>query len=170
MVLLLRKYWSSSSSGFNFSSLKNLHIHHAVELLLNGINFSQRSKNQVISKSTEIYLADTLGELGIFYSLQNFAFIGGSLVEVGGHNPFEAIKLGCAVISGELVANFAEIYRELGERDGCIIVDGLDQLVIAVSALLKDSNLNKELLKNAQKVIANSKDIAKKIVNKMLVG
>lgn len=139
-----------------------------IKLLLNGINFSQRSKNQVISKSTEIYIADTLGELGIFYSLQNFAFIGGSLVEVGGHNPFEAIKLGCAVISGKLVPNFAEIYRDLEEKDACIIVDNLEQLTFAVSTLLKDRALSEKLLNNASMVIKNSDNIVKKIASKLL--
>ncbi len=139
-----------------------------IKLLLNGLNFAQRSRDENIASSTEIYLADSLGELGIFYSLQNFAFIGGSLVKVGGHNPFEAIKLGCAVISGKLVPNFAEIYRDLEAQEAVIIVDGLDQLVIAVSALLKDQNLSKELLENATKVIASSDNIAKKIVDRIL--
>ena len=139
-----------------------------IKLLLNGLNFAQRSKNENITTSTEIYLADSLGELGIFYSLQKFAFIGGSLVEVGGHNPFEAIKLGCAVISGKLVPNFAEIYRELEEKDACIIVDNLEQLTFAVSTLLKDRTLSEKLLNNASRVIKNSDNIVKKIASKLL--
>ena len=64
--------------------------------LFGDIKFAQKSKNQNIENSVEIYLADSLGELGDFYSLAQFAFLGGSLLPIGGHNPFEAIKLKCA--------------------------------------------------------------------------
>ena len=82
-----------------------------IKSLFGNASFAQRSTNQNIESTTEIYLADSLGELGIFYRLANFTFLGGSLMEIGGHNPFEAIKLGCVVISGRKVFNFKEIYQ-----------------------------------------------------------
>jgi len=138
-----------------------------IKILLNGLNFSQRSKNENITQSSEIYLADSLNELGIFYRLANFAFIGGSLLEIGGHNPFEAIKLSCAVISGVGVFNFKEIYKNLSEANACVMVDSAEKLSRAVEKFLKDENAYKEMCDKASSVIENSENIAKKIVSKI---
>ena len=59
-----------------------------------------RSRDQLPSAETEIYVADTLGELGLFYRLAPLVFVGGSLVNHGGQNPIEPIKLGAAVVHG----------------------------------------------------------------------
>ncbi len=138
-----------------------------VKLLLSGKKFAQRSKNETINSSTEIYLVDSLGELGIFYSLTNFAFIGGSLLEIGGHNPFEAIKLNCAIISGPNIFNFKEIYSDLVAGGGCIIASSNQEITDAATKFLSDKNLASEINKKANAVIKNSDNIAKKIVTKI---
>ena len=61
----------------------------------------------------EVYIADTLGELGLIYRLAPIVFIGGSLVPHGGQNPIEAVKLKAAIMHGPHVFNFADIYSEL---------------------------------------------------------
>ena len=66
----------------------------------------------------DVYVADTLGELGLIYRLAPIVFMGGSLVEHGGQNPIEAIRLGAAVLHGPHVWNFAEIYATLDEAHG----------------------------------------------------
>ncbi len=138
-----------------------------IKNLCRSRKISQRSQSENISNSTEIYLADSLGEMGIFYSLQNFAFIGGSLLPIGGHNPFEAIKLGCAVISGSQVFNFAEIYRDLQKDQACLIVDSADDLYEAALKIIKDAKVAETLNQAAQKIIKNSENIAGRIVAKM---
>jgi 3-deoxy-D-manno-octulosonic-acid transferase len=135
--------------------------------LLNNIKFSQRSKNQLIAESTEIYLADSLGELGIFYSLVNFTFIGGSLLEIGGHNPFEAIQLNCAVISGSQVFNFAEIYADLQQKNACEIVKNCDELYEIVQKFLQNPNEIISYNINAQKTIEASQNTSQKIIEKL---
>lgn len=130
--------------------------------------FAQRSKNENIASTTEIYLADSLGELGTFYSLVDFAFLGGSLVEVGGHNPFEPIKLGCAVISGSHTFNFKEIYQNLATENACVIVDSQEKLIEEVRRFLQNEQLGKALADKASNVIRNSENIAGKIVREML--
>jgi len=60
-----------------------------------------------------VYLADTIGELGLWYRLAPVALVGGSIAEVGGHNPHEPLALGCAVLHGPNVWNFAESYEQL---------------------------------------------------------
>ncbi len=138
-----------------------------IKNLFGPINFVQRSKNQSITNATEIYLADSLGELGIFYRLAPFAFIGGSLVEVGGHNPFEAIKLGCAVISGRAVFNFKEIYKNLEQKNACVMIDSAEQLAKNLKEFLNDKNQAEAMSSNAATIIENSDNIAKKIISKI---
>ena len=64
-----------------------------------------RSKNDKITRDTDLYLVDTIGDLEMLYEVADFGFIGGSLVDVGGHNPFEAIIHNCAIIFGPYVSN-----------------------------------------------------------------
>lgn len=184
----LRKFWVAASTHKGeeeivlqvhenlkkeFSNLLTIivprHPNRAEEIknLFGNKKFAQRSKNQNIAESTEIYLADSLGELGIFYSLQNFAFIGGSLLPIGGHNPFEAIKLDCAVISGSQVFNFEDIYKKLSQNNGCVIVESASQLSAQVSEFLNNKNLAKAMNDRAFKVIENTGNIAQKIINKI---
>ncbi len=135
--------------------------------LLKNFNFSQRSINQNIIESTEIYLVDSLGELGIFYSLVNFTFIGGSLLEIGGHNPFEAIQLNCAVISGSRVFNFAEIYADLQQKNACEIVKNGDELCEIVQKFLQNPELILPYSDNAKKAITTSQNTSQKIIEKL---
>lgn len=139
-----------------------------VKNLFGEIKFAQRSKNENIASATEIYLADSLGELGTFYSLADFAFIAGSLLEIGGHNPFEAIKLECAVISGRGVFNFKEVYQNLENEKACIMVESnAHNLAGAVKKLLQDKNACEDMSRKALEVTKNSDNIAKKIVSKI---
>lgn len=89
---------------------------------------AQRSKGQAIEHRTDIYLADTFGEMGLWYRLAPVSFIGGSLVEVGGHNPFEPAALGSAILHGPHVFNFAEGYARLGKAGAVREVENLDAL------------------------------------------
>src|SRR5260370_24842788 len=72
-----------------------------------GLRVARRGRGEPLTRETQIYLADTLGELGLFYRLARIAFIGGSLVAKGGHNPFEAARLECAVLHGPDMSNCA---------------------------------------------------------------
>lgn len=86
-----------------------------------GLKYQRRSEKVPISTDTDVLLIDTLGELSAFLGLADAAFIGGSLVPRGGHNPIEAAAWGCAVITGPHVINFSTIVRDM-ERGGAIRV------------------------------------------------
>ena len=103
-----------------------------------GLSVAQRSRDGVASLTgdTDVYLADTLGELGLFYSLCPVAFVGGSLGEVGGHNPIEPARLGCAVVHGPDMRAFSEIAEDLSEPGGSWQVSDADGLTRAVDRLL----------------------------------
>jgi 3-deoxy-D-manno-octulosonic-acid transferase len=89
--------------------------------------------------NAQVYVADTLGELGLWYSLARIAYIGGGRSQkIGGHNPLEAIRLGCAVASGPQVRNWAGIYDVLQARDAVTIVQGSDSLWPVFKTALED--------------------------------
>ena len=86
-----------------------------------SLSYQRRSDKTLIIADTDVLIIDTLGELSAFLGLADAAFIGGSLVPRGGHNPIEAAAWGCAVITGPHVINFATIVRDM-ERGGAIRV------------------------------------------------
>ncbi len=105
-----------------------------------GLRNAARSRGQAAGSETQVYIADTIGELGLFYSLAPLSFIGGSLVPHGGQNPIEAIKLGSGVLSGPHVFNFAETYTVLQRYEGCRMVAGPDDLAAAVRSLFENQD------------------------------
>jgi 3-deoxy-D-manno-octulosonic-acid transferase len=118
---------------------------------LAGLTAVLRSQDQLPRASTDIYVADTLGELGLFYRLAPIVFVGGSLVSHGGQNPIEAVKLGAAVLHGPHVANFAEIYAALDEAGGAELVTDSGKLAVRIGAWLKDTEARKAVTEKATK-------------------
>ena len=104
-----------------------------------GLRVARRSLQEPIAAATHIYLADTMGELGLFYRLSPLAFIGGSLVPHGGQNPFEAARLGACVLYGPHMHNFVDFCTVLEHAEAVERVDSAASLATAVDALLRDS-------------------------------
>jgi 3-deoxy-D-manno-octulosonic-acid transferase len=89
-----------------------------------GFVTAVRSTGEAPGENVEVYVADTLGELGLWLSLARLAIMGGSFVEgVGGHNPLEPARLGCPAASGPHVANWASVYAELKARDAVAMIE-----------------------------------------------
>lgn len=107
----------------------------AATLRARGFNVAQRSAGQDPQPETAVYLADTLGELGLWYRLAPVSFVGGSLVDRGGHNPFEPAALGSAIIHGPHVRNFADIYARLDAAGAARQVRDVATLITAVTDL-----------------------------------
>jgi len=103
-----------------------------------GLVVARRSLAAPITEATDIYLGDTLGELGLFYRLAAIAFIGGSLVPKGGHNPLEAALLDCAILHGPDMSNCAAIARDLATAGASLAIRDAEELAAAVATLLAD--------------------------------
>jgi 3-deoxy-D-manno-octulosonic-acid transferase len=101
-----------------------------------GLRTARRSAGEMPGAPTEVWLADTLGEMGLWYRLAPVAFVGGSLVPAGGHTPFEPVALGAAVLHGPHVANFAPAYAALDAGRGAVAVADAAGLAAAVGRLL----------------------------------
>jgi 3-deoxy-D-manno-octulosonic-acid transferase len=119
-----------------------------------NLKVALRSEGRLPDASTDIYIADTIGELGLFYNLVPVAFVGGSLVPHGGQNPMEAIKLGAAVVTGPHWRNFADAYEELLAAGGCAQVSEANDLAIAVLLLLEDAQARARMMSRAEGAIA----------------
>ncbi|NDF11590.1 MAG: 3-deoxy-D-manno-octulosonic acid transferase [Proteobacteria bacterium] len=110
-----------------------------------SLSIAVRSKSEVATAATDIYLADTLGELGLFYRLSNIVFMGGSLIEQGGHNPLEPARLECALITGPHIHHFTPIFNELIAENACIKIEHAEALPGAVANLLSDKTMQKTM-------------------------
>ena len=104
----------------------------------NGLRVAVRSRDELPTPTSEIYVADTIGELGLFYRLSPLVFVGGSLVNHGGQNPIEPIRLGAAVVHGPHVQNFADIYRALDEAGGAKLAGDGEALIKQLGGWLED--------------------------------
>ena len=104
-----------------------------------GLTASLRSRGRLPEAEDDIYVVDTLGELGLVYRLAPIVFMGGSLASHGGQNPVEPIKLGAAVLHGPHVWNFAELYEALDTARGAELIGDVGRLTVRVGALLTDA-------------------------------
>jgi 3-deoxy-D-manno-octulosonic-acid transferase len=103
-----------------------------------GLTVALRSRGELPKRDVDIYVADTVGELGLVYRIAPVVFMGGSLATHGGQNPIEAIRLGAAVLHGPCVWNFAEIYSTLDEVHGAELVVDEEALTSRLGAWLAD--------------------------------
>jgi len=101
-----------------------------------GLTVAQRSRGEAIAPATDVYLADSIGELGLWYRLAEVVFVGGSLVAHGGQNLLEPAKLGCAIVAGPHTANFARLAAEMTDAGALRQVGGPAALTAAVADLL----------------------------------
>ncbi|MCB1368656.1 MAG: 3-deoxy-D-manno-octulosonic acid transferase [Rhodobacteraceae bacterium] len=108
----------------------------AAKLQADGWEIACRSRDEMPDARTQIYLADTLGEMGLWYRLAPVSFLGGSLVEIGGHNPFEPAALGSAIIHGPHIHKVADIYARLAEAGATVEVKNVSGLARAVGQVL----------------------------------
>jgi 3-deoxy-D-manno-octulosonic-acid transferase len=112
-----------------------------------------RSRGELPGPDTDIYVADTLGELGLIYRLAPIVFVGGSLASHGGQNPIEPIKLGAAILHGPHVWNFAEIYAALDKSHGAEQVADVGKLAVRVGAWLKDADERRTVVAAARETV-----------------
>lgn len=119
-----------------------------------GFNYLKRSANQIPTEQTQIVLGDTMGELLELYAMADIAFVGGSLVKQGGHNPLEPALHHIAIITGEYFFNFQVICEQLIEAQGMIVcTNSADDLYSSIDCLLNDNSRRVQLGENAYLVL-----------------
>jgi 3-deoxy-D-manno-octulosonic-acid transferase len=126
----------------------------AEQLRAAGLKVTLRSEGQLPEADSDIYIADTIGELGLFYALAPVTFVGGSLVNRGGQNPVEPIKLGAAVLTGPNWQNFRDSYHRLLDAGGCKQVTSASSLAEAALHLLEDEDARQAMTERALDTIS----------------
>lgn len=103
-----------------------------------GWEVARRSKGELPGPDTDVFLADTMGEMGLWYRLAPVSLVCGSLLDkIGGHNPFEPAALGSAILHGPFMFNFADIYARLAVADAAIQVSTPKEIATGVQRLLQ---------------------------------
>lgn len=134
----------------------------AALLEASGLSWARRADGPP-SGDASVYLADTLGELGLWYRVADAAFVGGSTQGVGGHNPYEPVALDLPVVHGPDTANFAAIYRELDADGAARPVSSARELADAVLALAgTDDGL--EMSRRAARIAHGGEDALRQAV------
>ena len=127
------------------------------------IPFDRRSGPGVVRPGAQVLLVDTMGELTALYAAADAAFVGGSLVPVGGHNLLEPVVLGVPVITGPHTANSKQIARLLIERGGAVEVADSGALAVAVRRLLQDPGVRERAVLSAREFVAEQRGAVERL-------
>lgn len=118
-----------------------------------GLKTEKRTETAVPAPETDVYIADTIGELGTFYALVPVAFVGGSLVPHGGQNPIEAVRHHVAVLSGPHTHNFQDSFSALQRAKGTVVVTSAEELAREALKLMQDDEARAATLKGAESAL-----------------
>jgi 3-deoxy-D-manno-octulosonic-acid transferase len=133
----------------------------------NNLNFKQRSKTTTIDKETQVYLIDTLGEMNNFFKLSDITIMGGSFVNIGGHNIIEPAKFKNAIICGPFMSNFTQALDEFKSAKAIIQTDA-EKLLSELDSLLKNKKLIENYGKSAEKVASSYEKVLPKTLDFIL--
>ncbi len=114
-----------------------------------GLEVACRSKGEALTAGTEVYLADTLGELGLWYRLAEVVLVGGSLVPKGGQNILEPAKLNCAILCGPHTMNFLRVSKEMAEAGAINCVTDAASLARSAGTLISDQAARRAMIEAA---------------------
>ncbi|WP_368416322.1 3-deoxy-D-manno-octulosonic acid transferase [Falsiroseomonas sp.] len=133
-----------------------------------GLATLRRAEGALPGRDAAIYVADTMGELGLFYRLAGAALVGGSLVRHGGQNPLEAARLGCPVLLGPHTWNFEEPVAQLLEAGGAVPLDGPAALAPAIRDVLSDAQGGRALAMAAASVAQGQAGLPERLAGALL--
>ena len=130
-----------------------------------GFSVVSRTEQRPCEPGTQVFFGDTMGEVTLFYSASDLAFVGGSLVPVGGHNLLEPAALGVPIITGPHVFNAQEIADNFMDNAACRMVADTAELVTTVDALLTNTDQARELGTNGLNILNNSRGALKRLLD-----
>ncbi len=134
------------------------------KVMQEGLTLARRSRGEDPA-SAQVYLGDTMGELMMLYGASDLAFVGGSLIERGGHNPLEPAAWGIPVFSGRHIFNFEAIYQRLLDDKGVKLVADAGDLAVHVSSLFSDGGEREAIGRRALDVVNKNRGALDKVVD-----
>lgn len=129
-----------------------------------GMEVVARTEAQQCKASTAVFLGDTMGELTLFYAASDVAFVGGSLVPIGGHNLLEPAALGLPLVSGPHVFNAQEIAAMFIEKGACRIAGDAEQLTDVVEDMLTDYDKAKECGELGRRILEQNRGALQRLL------
>lgn len=136
-------------------------------VLSRTFNVKRRSLVSFPDHETEIFIGDTLGELGLFYRLCDIVFVGGSLVPIGGHNMIEPAQLRCAVLHGPYMNNQKEQETLFKAHEASVLVHDVETLTNGIKELLKSSDLRAIKIKGSMEVAKSQAEVLDKTLKEL---
>jgi 3-deoxy-D-manno-octulosonic-acid transferase len=133
-----------------FAAVRNL-------LHKQGLNFVARTDGVPCTADTEVYLGDTMGDVPMFYAAANVAFVGGSLVPIGGHNLLEPAALGRPVVTGPHLFHTQDIADKFEKLGASIAVNNAGQLGAAVADLFADEATAIDIGNRGRQIVQQNK-------------
>ncbi len=133
-----------------------------------GLDVAQRSAGETIAAGTQIFLADSMGELGLFFRLAAIVFMGKSLVPLGGQNPLEALHLDCAVLHGPHMMNFTEIAADMAHGGCAVEIADADGLAAAVGALLDDPERRAGMAEKGRAYVRSRAEVTERVAERVV--
>lgn len=128
-----------------------------------GLKTVMRSGDEFCTSETEVYIADTMGELKMLYAAADLAFVGGSMVPVGGHNILEPLAVGLPTLFGPHMINFKEIADNVLAMQAAVQCQDQDEIISTVARLYQDSGYAGTLAVNGQVFIRSNQGATEKI-------
>jgi len=130
-----------------------------------GFKTLRRSEHRPCPSDVKVLVVDTMGELPLFYAASDVAFVGGSLIPVGGHNILEPAALARPIITGPHYFNFNDITQQFLKADAAIQINNTEQLAETIIKLLQDSQQRAKMGEAALQLMANSQGASKRLIN-----
>jgi 3-deoxy-D-manno-octulosonic-acid transferase len=129
-----------------------------------GFRCVARTEKRRCDESTDVFLGDTMGEVPLFYAASDIAFVGGSLVPVGGHNLLEPAALGLPVITGPYVFNAQEIADMFVDLGACRMVRNAEELAAAVTELVENPGAARDLGRKGMEIVVQNRGALKRLL------
>jgi 3-deoxy-D-manno-octulosonic-acid transferase len=129
-----------------------------------SIRFASRSRNEPVTDANEVLLVDTLGELMLFYAAGDIAFVGGSLVPIGGHNLLEPAALGRAILVGPHNFNAPDIAQNLIAAGAATVIQGAGDLAESVSLLFSDPSKCAQMGQRGREVVESNRGAVERVM------
>lgn len=124
----------------------------------------RRSTEAIVDKDVQVLLGDTMGELLFLYALADIAFVGGSLVDNGGHNVLEPVALNKPVICGPYLYNFQEITKQLIDENALLIVNNSQELFLQLKRLFENADLMIKMIQGGNEIMQHNQGALSRLV------
>ena len=129
-----------------------------------------RSQQQAVTSETDVYIADSIGELKLLYAAADLAFVGGSMVAVGGHNVLEPAAIGVPILFGPEMFNFKEIAQQILQADAAIQCHSQAEIVETVLRLYRQPELANKLVSNAHGFVVANQGATQQIADMLMTN